>query len=73
MKENILEEIGLTKGENKVYFALLKIGWTTTGRAIEEAKISAGKVYHILDKLMKKRLVSYIITSCYLSFCFLFG
>ena len=61
MKEQILEEIGLTRGESKVYLTLLKIGETTTGKIIEEAQISAGKVYQILDKLIKKGLVSYIV------------
>jgi len=61
MKEHILEEIGLTKGESEVYLTLLEVGETTTGKIIEEAQISAGKVYQILDKLIKKGLVSYII------------
>src|SRR3989338_11365214 len=61
MNEKILEEIGLTKGEIKVYFSLLKLGETTTGKIIEEAQISSGKIYEILEKLIKKGLVSYII------------
>jgi len=61
MKEQILEQIGLTKGESKVYLTLLNLGQTTTGKIIEQAQISAGKVYQILDKLMKKGLVSYIV------------
>ena len=60
MNEIILEEIGLTKGEIKVYTTLLKLGETTTGKIIEEAQISSGKIYEILDKLIKKGLVSYI-------------
>lgn len=61
MNEKLLEEIGLTKGEIKVYLTLLKIGETTTGKIIEYAGISSGKIYEILDKLVKKGLVSYII------------
>ncbi len=61
MNEKLLEEIGLTKGEIKVYFALLKIGETTTGKIIEGAQISSGKIYEILEKLIKKGLVSFII------------
>jgi len=61
MNEKLLEDIGLTKGEAKVYLTLLKIGETTTGKIIEEAQISAGKVYQILDKLIKKGLVGYMI------------
>ena len=61
MNEKLLEEIGLTRGEIKVYLTLLKIGETTTGKIISEAKISSGKIYEILDKLIQKGLVSYTI------------
>lgn len=61
MDEKLLEEIGLTQGEIKVYLTLLKIGETTTGRIIEKAQISGGKVYVILDKLIQKGLVSFIM------------
>lgn len=61
MNEQLLEEIGLTKGEIKVYLTLLKLGETTTGKIIEEAQISSGKIYEILEKLIKKGLVNYII------------
>ena len=61
MNEQLLEEIGLTKGEIKVYLSLLKLGETTTGKIIENAEISSGKIYEILDKLLKKGLVGYII------------
>jgi len=61
MNEQILEEIGLTKGEIKVYLTLLKLGETTTGAIIDNANISSGKIYEILDKLIKKGLVSYIV------------
>lgn len=61
MNEQLLEEIGLTKGEIRVYLTLLKLGQTTTGKIIKEAQISSGKIYEILDKLIKKGLASYII------------
>ncbi|MEK6952697.1 MAG: helix-turn-helix domain-containing protein [Nanoarchaeota archaeon] len=60
MNKKLLEDIGLTNGEIKVYLALLKLTETTTGKIIEEAQISSGKIYEILDKLIKKGLVSYI-------------
>ena len=47
MDEKILEQIGLTKGESIVYLTLLKIGETTTGKIIEQAQISSGKIYEI--------------------------
>ena len=61
MNERLLEEIGLTKGESKVYLALLKTGETTTGEIIKQAQISSGKVYEILEKLIKKGLASFTI------------
>lgn len=61
MFENVLEGIGLTNGEIKVYLTLLKVGETTTGKIIEESGLSSGKIYEILEKLMKKGLVTYII------------
>src|SRR3989344_1811646 len=61
MNEKLLEEIGLTRGEIVVYTTLLKLGETTTGKIIEEAQISSGKIYEILEKLIKKGLASYIL------------
>jgi sugar-specific transcriptional regulator TrmB len=61
MNEKLLEDMGLTKGEIAVYLALLRIGETTTGRIVDEAGISSGKVYEILEKLTKKGLVSHLI------------
>ncbi len=61
MNEKLLEEIGLTRGEIVVYTALLKLGETTTGKIVEEAQISSGKIYEILEKLIKKGLASYIL------------
>jgi len=61
MIEKTLEDLGFTKGEIKVYLTLLNIGETTTGKIIEKAKISGGKVYQILDKLEDKGLVSHIV------------
>jgi len=61
MEYKELEGIGLTKSEVLVYTTLLKIGQSSTGKIIKEAKISSGKIYEILDKLIEKGLVSYIL------------
>ncbi len=61
MDVQLLEDIGLTKGEIKVYLALLNLGQATTGNILDKADISGGKIYVILNKLIKKGLVSYII------------
>ena len=60
METRILEEIGLTKGEIKVYYALLELGSTTTGPLAKKAEISPSKVYPILSKLVEKGLAGHI-------------
>jgi len=61
MYEELLTEIGFTKSEIAVYFALLDIGSSTTGPIIKKAGIASGKAYLILDKLVLKGLVTYSI------------
>lgn len=63
MNVEILEEIGLTKTEIKIYIALLKLGESTTTNLIREAEIHASKVYEYLDRLISKGLVTYSIKS----------
>lgn len=61
MEEELLREIGLTKGEIKVYIALLKLGRTSTGPLMKESHISSSKIYLILERLIEKGLVVYNI------------
>jgi HTH-type transcriptional regulator, sugar sensing transcriptional regulator len=61
MDTNILEEIGLTNGETKVYLGLLKLGPTKIGPLIAESCVSASKIYKILDRLQSKGLAGHII------------
>ena len=63
MDMNFLEELGLTKSEIKVYLSLLEIGESSTGKIVDKAKVSSSKIYEIMDKLIQKGLVSYIIKS----------
>lgn len=56
-----LRKIGLTQGEIEVYSALLELGLTTTGNITKKAGISSSKVYEVLQRLIKKGLVSYVI------------
>ena len=58
MNTQILEKIGFTKGEIKVYFSLLKLGNTSSGPIIKDSGIAGSKVYEILNKLKNKGLVS---------------
>src|SRR3989344_6062924 len=63
MDNRLFEDIGFSKGEVKVYFALLDLGESTIGPLSKKAEITAAKVYPILEKLIKKGLVSFIIKS----------
>jgi len=55
-----LEGIGLTPGEVRVYLALLDLGISTTGPIVDSSRISSSKVYNILDRLVKKGMVSFV-------------
>ncbi|MBI4143791.1 hypothetical protein HY486_00905 [Candidatus Woesearchaeota archaeon] len=57
MYEELLESTGLTKNEALIYLALLRIGKGKSGKIVKEAKISGGKVYETLNKLIDKGLV----------------
>tara|TARA_Y100000310_G_scaffold200877_1_gene200950 strand:+ start:6518 stop:7258 length:741 start_codon:yes stop_codon:yes gene_type:complete len=61
MKDTILEKIGLTNAESRVYLTLLRINKSTIGEIIKEAKVSNSKIYDILDRLNKKGLVGVVI------------
>ena len=61
MEPRILQEIGLTEGEAKVYLALLRLGVTKTGQLAKEASVSLSKVYTILDRLIKKGLAANVL------------
>src|SRR3989344_6080933 len=61
MDTKALEELGLTKGEIRVYLSLIGLGETTTGPLVEESGVSVSKVYQILMRLSKKGLASHIV------------
>ncbi|MFH1801870.1 MAG: helix-turn-helix domain-containing protein [archaeon] len=63
MNTQLLEQIGLTKTEIKLYLALLKLGESSTSNIMKESQVPASKVYEFLDKLIKKGLVSYIVSN----------
>ena len=54
-----LQEIGFTIGEEKVYLALLKLDSSASGAIAKEAGVSRSKLYEILEKLIKKGVVSH--------------
>ncbi|NQZ84930.1 MAG: hypothetical protein HRU03_04370 [Nanoarchaeales archaeon] len=59
MINNVLEEIGLSKVECRVYLALLKLGESKSGAIISVSSVSSSKIYSVLDSLILKGLVSY--------------
>ena len=61
MYEELLTDIGLTKSEIAVYFALLELGSSTTGSIIKMSEIASGKAYIVLNKLVLKGLVTHVI------------
>ncbi|MEI7718750.1 MAG: helix-turn-helix domain-containing protein [archaeon] len=69
MNEQLLQEIGLSEGESRVYLALLKLGETKTGELAKEARVSSSKVYKILDRLEKKGIVGHVLKGEVKHFC----
>ena len=56
MDTQILQEIGLTKNETKVYLALIELGSTPAGRLIKKVGMHRGIVYDLIDLLTDKGL-----------------
>ncbi len=61
MNTEILEQIGLSKNEIKIYFALLELEQSSATPIVKKSGIPNSKVYSTLDKLIKRGLVSYVI------------
>lgn len=60
MDTSILEELGLSKGEIKVYLTLLETGITKVGKIIEKSGVVSSAVHNSLNTLLEKGLISYI-------------
>jgi sugar-specific transcriptional regulator TrmB len=61
MEPEELQRLGLNKSEAKVYLALLEMGSASAGPITDKSQVSPSKIYGILEKLLQKGLVSYII------------
>jgi len=57
----VLQELGFSPGEIKVYRALLTTGKTSIGEVTRKSRVSRSKVYDILQKLIDKGLVSEVM------------
>lgn len=60
MKEEILEELGFSKNEAKVYLALLETGLATAGEISEKSNVHRTNVYDAIKRLVERGLASYI-------------
>lgn len=55
----ILEKIGITNQESRVYIALLELQEAKTGKLCDYTKIASSNIYKILESLIKKGLVNF--------------
>ncbi len=58
--EQELEDVGLTKGEARVYISLVKKGPSTVGPIVKESGVAYSKIYEVLQRLEKKGLATSI-------------
>jgi len=63
MDLEILEKIGLSRAEIKVYVSLLELGISTVGPLTKKSNIQSSHIYPILENLANKGLVSHTITA----------
>ena len=60
MKQKVLEEIGLTASEARIYLILLEEGASLAGTISRNTGIHRRSVYDSIERLIQKGLVSYI-------------
>ncbi len=58
MQPEVLEKVGLTHNESKIYLTLLRTGTAKSGEILNRSGLNSGKIYEILESLKKKGLVS---------------
>ncbi|MFH1590485.1 MAG: helix-turn-helix domain-containing protein [archaeon] len=61
MDVTILERIGLSKAEIKVYLTLFELGSVSSGPIVQETGMRKSTVYESIRRLSEKGLVSYVI------------
>ena len=60
MDTQILEDIGLSKGEIKTYLTLLKLGSATAGIILQKSELHNSVLHRALNTLIEKGLINYI-------------
>ena len=63
MDIQILQEIGLSNTEAKVYLALLELGSALAGEITKKSEVNRTNVYDALERLIEKGLVTYVISA----------
>ena len=61
MNTDILQEVGLTNAEIKIYIHLLELGPSLASKLSQKSKVERAVTYHILEKLIRKGIVSYVV------------
>lgn len=69
MKLEDLPQIGLTRGEMKLYEALLELGECTRTELVKKSGISASKIYDVASRLMDKGIISSVKKNNVIHFC----
>lgn len=61
MEEKILQNLGFTFAEARVYLALLRIGSSKVGKIIEKSGLQSSTIHNTLHSLTNKGLIKYIL------------
>lgn len=61
MRTDILEKIGLSRAETRVYLALLQLGSAPSSRIVQETELRKSTVYESIRRLQVRGLASFVI------------
>lgn len=61
MEETILQELGFTQAEAKVYLTLLRLGPVKVGQVIEKSGLQSSTIHNTLHSLIAKGFVRYVL------------
>tara|TARA_Y100000031_G_scaffold156547_1_gene211587 strand:+ start:3727 stop:4455 length:729 start_codon:yes stop_codon:yes gene_type:complete len=61
MDTSILEDIGLTGAEIKVFLSLLELGSSTAGKVVEKSGLQNAVVHRAFHSLAEKGLITYVV------------
>ena len=61
MDVSILEDLGLTQAEIKIYMTLLELGSSTAGKILKKSKLQNSVMHRALNSLIEKSIINYIL------------